>query len=1052
MAPRVSYDVEQDENATRAIAYIDGEQVGELVVDNTMFVIMDVDVEESYRKLGIATQLLLNVEEFLGHEVYHSSSAITPAGREWAKKNPRGWRDTTDETTWLPITYPKNYVQSTTPRVMYHVSDPRMRSSIMREGLDPKYDFTGYGAVYLSVEPLHTEQDVWRVYTEGVTLEDDISTPGFEGDWYMTYDKIPPERLQLMEEWEHDPAMQYTAASVFDGLPVTVVDSSAFTLHDWRWNTEQRPGWVIFGLGIFLGNPNDHHSETMRAILKATGLSKKEIDGKRSHWFTWHDNTVKKLSGASMQGKEIELATYIRSVAPDIVKTTTVSDYQGIPKFEPGDSVMMVAYGDSGTINSEGVFKDGTFWYLVKTYDQEGPSGEAFYPETDMERSWIGLDRGREMDQPSAWTMQDFGISESGEDYYRSAKVVQINTGLSGEHGATPGRHPWYWSSQLNALLIGSGGGTHMQILRAIRDMSVPDEVYDTLWAGVYVESGNAVVIHSKYDVDRFTEDDLDPQMIIELQIAFPQTKQILYRNQDNDYARVEKFVMMSKMASTPLQAQVAADPNATAAVEALTAAGGQVYVVGGAVRDQFLNRPSKDIDLMARGLTGDQIMEALKPLGHVKLTGEAFGVYRFRLKDQPVENEVEIALPRTERSTGLGHKDFEVTTDPNLSVEDDLQRRDFTGNAMAYDVMNDTIIDPFGGGDDLKSGRLRLVNDKAFEDDPLRIVRALVANARFGLEPDDDLRDSLRANAHRLKNLPGERIQMELDKLLSGNDPANAFRIAQEAGLIHFMVPELAPAIGFDQMNPHHNLDVFSHTMAVLDKAATLSDDPDFRLAALFHDSGKPASFWRDESAPEGGGGHFYKKIKTELNEPDKPWYDPTPMPGSDQPYHQVEVTVGADHEEVGANLVETFMKRLRYPNDRIARVKKLVGMHMFPYFNTTKGARKFLAALDGDEEMARDLLKLRESDASGKQGGAVSEYDRKAIDKSLALLDEVLSGETAFTVKSLAINGHDLMELGLKGKQIGDAQKMLLELVIDNPDLNNRDDLLSIVREGLG
>jgi tRNA nucleotidyltransferase (CCA-adding enzyme) len=465
-------------------------------------------------------------------------------------------------------------------------------------------------------------------------------------------------------------------------------------------------------------------------------------------------------------------------------------------------------------------------------------------------------------------------------------------------------------------------------------------------------------------------------------------------------------------------------DPAARTASDALTEAGGRVFIVGGAVRDAVLGAQPKDIDLMCAGLTDEQIEAALAPLGKLDFTGKAFGVFRFKKGD----SEVEIALPRTERSTGTGHKDFEVMADPFLSPEEDLGRRDFTGNAMAYDIGEKSLLDPYGGADDLRAGKLRLVNENAFVDDPLRIVRALVAQARFGLEPEPELVDSMRANAHRIRHLPGERIQMELDKLLAGRDPVKAMSIAADAGLLDYMIPELSSAVGFDQQNPHHDLNVYDHTMQVLSKMAEISNDPDLRLAALFHDSGKPDSFWRDETKPPGSGGHFYKKINEDGTE------------------------LGGDHEEIGAELVEQFMNRLRYPTKRIERVKKLVAHHMFPYFTNAKGARKFLNKMGGDVGMAFDLLKLREADASGKTTGEMSAYDARMLEKNKTLLQEVIDNNSAATVKDLAINGKDLIELGMKpGPEIGKLLSQILDMVIENPELNTREDLLQIVENGL-
>lgn len=465
----------------------------------------------------------------------------------------------------------------------------------------------------------------------------------------------------------------------------------------------------------------------------------------------------------------------------------------------------------------------------------------------------------------------------------------------------------------------------------------------------------------------------------------------------------------------------IANDAAATAALQALTAAGGQVYVVGGAVRDAVLDKPVKDVDLMCAGLTGEQIEATLAPIGKLNFTGKDFGVYRLRVGD----DEVEIALPRTERSTGQGHKDFDVQADPFLDPSEDLYRRDFTGNAMAYNPQSQELLDPHNGQADLMAGDLRLVNPDAFKDDPLRIMRGLVASARFGLTPDSQVMEAMDENASHIKSLPGERIQMEMDKLMGAADPAEGIQIAAQTGVLHYMAPELAATIGFDQMNPHHDLNVFDHTMQVLRKMTRLSDDPDLRLAALFHDSGKPDSFWRDEEAPEGGGGHFYKK---KLDD---------------------GTFIGADHEDEGARLADAFMSRLRYPNARRERVVKLVQNHMFPYFKSEKGARKFLASLGNDPQMAFDLLLLRESDASGKHGGEPTEFDASNIALDRQLLQSVIDNQSVVSVRDLAVNGHDLASLGLKGPEIGKAQKRLLESVIDNPDLNDRDTLMGMARQ---
>lgn len=468
------------------------------------------------------------------------------------------------------------------------------------------------------------------------------------------------------------------------------------------------------------------------------------------------------------------------------------------------------------------------------------------------------------------------------------------------------------------------------------------------------------------------------------------------------------------------------ADPAALQAYQGLSAAGGRVFIVGGAVRDTILGKTPKDIDLMVGGLPAETVNEVLKALpGKSTYAGKNFGVFHYHVG----EDQVEIALPRTEKSTGAGHKDFDVTVDHELPVEADMARRDFTANAMAFDIDSQEIIDPFDGQGDITKGLLRLINAQAFVDDPLRIVRAIVAYSVHGLEPDDFTLDEMRKNGARIRSLPGDRIQKEFDKLLAGNDPAEALSIAYETGVLDYMVPELAEAMGFDQHNVHHDLDVGAHTLAVLDKMTDLTDDVDLRLAALMHDLGKPDSFWQDEN----GYGHFYRDVQKDEE-------------------GNVVSEKGADHEEIGAEIAHNFMKRLNYPNDRIQRVTLLVRNHMFPYFSSPAGARKLVNAVGGNPDVAKDLLLLRESDAHGKADGSIRPYDEEQIAYNRQLLDDVIEKENAFTIKNLKIDGNDLMELGVpQGPEIGIVLNQLLQEVLEDPSLNEHDTLIEKVRATL-
>lgn len=474
------------------------------------------------------------------------------------------------------------------------------------------------------------------------------------------------------------------------------------------------------------------------------------------------------------------------------------------------------------------------------------------------------------------------------------------------------------------------------------------------------------------------------------------------------------------------IQTALQDDPVAREAYVALSRAGGHVYVVGGAVRDAHMGKTPKDVDLMVVGLPSEDVQAILGSLpGRVDLTGKSFGVYRYRNGD----HEVEVALPRTEQSSGDSHKDFNVNVNHELSPEEDLARRDFAFNAMAYNVDTNEFLDPYNGRQDLQEGVLRTVSPQSFKDDPLRIVRAIVAAARHGLEPDYGTLEQMRDEASSIRFLPGERIQMELDKLLTSDDPVRALEIAQQTGLLDYMIPEVSVTFGFDQRNPHHDLDVGEHLLEVLRHMTNISDDPDMRLTALLHDIGKPDSFWQDEN----GQGHFYEH-------PDHP--------------------ESGDHHTLGAEYAKNLLVRLHWPgapdkpgkpfHGRAFKIVNLIEHHMFPAFNTKRGARKFLQKV-GDEQTAWDLLRLRMADLAGKgrQRGGLGN-DQETVNKMRDLLTEVIDETPAFTLKDLAVNGNDLRQMGISpGPEMGQILHHLLDVVVEHPELNTKEELLGMAKQ---
>lgn len=441
----------------------------------------------------------------------------------------------------------------------------------------------------------------------------------------------------------------------------------------------------------------------------------------------------------------------------------------------------------------------------------------------------------------------------------------------------------------------------------------------------------------------------------------------------------------------------------------------GDVYVVGGAVRDTVLKKKPKDIDIVAQ-VDEDTIESVLGNYdkASLKKTGKQFPVFRFNYGGE----EVEIALPRTETKVGEGNKDWVIRTDPNISIERDLERRDFTANAIAVNAKTGEIIDPLNGIEDIEKGKLKVISDSSFKDDSSRTVRALTAMSKHGLQPDEDTRNKMKEHAHHIQKVSPEILGSELDKIVEGHHPHDAFKTGHETGVLEHLLPEVHGTFGFDQKNPHHNLDLGSHLMEVLKNMSHLSSDSDMRIAALLHDIGKPGSMWEDEN----GIGHFYQGPNGE----------------------------GANHEEVGAEMAEEILRRLRFPANRIARIKHMIQNHMFAEFNTPKGARKFLNQA-GSYEAANDLLDLREADHMGKGKDTAT---RAMADKMRSFVDEENNANNAFSPKDLAINGNDIIKtLGMSsGPEVGNIIKHLTEMVINSPSINTRDNLIGIVKSFYG
>ena len=335
------------------------------------------------------------------------------------------------------------------------------------------------------------------------------------------------------------------------------------------------------------------------------------------------------------------------------------------------------------------------------------------------------------------------------------------------------------------------------------------------------------------------------------------------------------------------------------------------------------------------------------------------------------------------------------------------MRRRDFTVNAMARRLATGDLVDPLGGRADLEARRLRTVSAQSFREDPLRLVRALRFVSQLGFEPDEALLAQMREEAPAVKLVSGERIggglaadgMGELSKLLLGAEPARALRLARDTGVLVELLPEFGPAIGFDQESRYHDLTVDEHTFAVVQAAADQGFSLPVRLAALFHDLGKPIVGWRGHD----GRLHYYAK------------------PGF----------AAHGHDQVGADLAADALLRLRYPNALApARRPRSCAATCSSRGRATPSARRRFLRRNGDE-LAFDLLDHKHADLLGKRGTEGEPPPFEEIER-LARFREVVEQERSspHRLRDLAVDGNDLIGLGFEpGPQLGHILHELLD-----------------------
>ncbi len=424
-----------------------------------------------------------------------------------------------------------------------------------------------------------------------------------------------------------------------------------------------------------------------------------------------------------------------------------------------------------------------------------------------------------------------------------------------------------------------------------------------------------------------------------------------------------------------------------TQCLNRLENAGFAAYIVGGCVRDAVLGLEPNDYDLCTAALP--EQTEALFSDHSLVLAGKKHGTVGV-ITDGGV---VEITTFRTEGGYGDNRHPEWVKYVP--TIEEDLARRDFTINAMAFSPRRG-FADPFGGRADLEKKQLRAVGDPIarFGEDALRILRGIRFAARYGLTVEEATMEAMTAQRHLMERLAQERIFEELCKLLLA---ARAEDLMQFAHLLAAVIPELEPMIGFDQCSPHHAYDLFQHTACVT--AAVPAELP-LRWAALLHDTGKITTFTVDEQ----GRGHFY------------------------------------GHAKDSAAITDRILRRLRAPNRLREEAVALVELHMNRFEPEKKPLRRWLSRL-GPELMGH-LLILQEADMGSK--GTGKDRDTAQYVQIRGILAEIQAENACLSLKNLAVNGNDLMALGYAGRGLGQCLNSLLDRVLEDQLPNEKKALL--------
>jgi len=436
---------------------------------------------------------------------------------------------------------------------------------------------------------------------------------------------------------------------------------------------------------------------------------------------------------------------------------------------------------------------------------------------------------------------------------------------------------------------------------------------------------------------------------------------------------------------------------------ERLHEQGFEAWVVGGSMRDILIGRPAYDHDI-ATDATPEEVMGIFR---RTIPTGVRHGTVTVLTGSEKVE-------VTTFRSDGTysdaRHPDSVAYA---KTILEDLSRRDFTINGIAYNPMTSDLIDPFGGRKDIDKGLIRTIGNPLdrFYEDGLRPFRACRLASELGFDIEQNTFEAISSCLDQAAKVSVERIRDEFIRIIQSAKPSIGIELLRTSGLLELFLPELITGFGIRQ-NVYHRYDVYYHNLYSCDAAD--AKDYRIRLAALFHDIGKYHARKEIEGHQHGSKSVFY------------------------------------NHEIIGAGVTKRAMRRLKFSNQDIKTVTHLIRNHMFHYTNLwTDGAvRRFMRKV-GLENLEA-LFELRRAD---RIGNGLKQGNSRAVQTLKQRIGRILEAENAITVKDLAVNGHDVMnEFDLKpGPIIGKILQHLLEEILDDPDKNERDILLRIASDFL-